>query len=572
MDTPAYADTSNAAFSILTQPTLADALDTTGLTWTTSGNANWFSQSATTHDGIDAAQSGAIADSQNSYMETTVTGPGTLTFWWKVSSESNYDFLRFYLDGTEQTGSLAKISGTVDWEQKTVAIPAGNHTVKWGYTKDVSVSSNADAAWVDQVVYTPSAAPEIAVEQPVGTDLVDGGASVDCGFAGLSGSAPPITFTVRNPVTPISPDSPFPRAAATARTSRSAASEPPRSHPVPAPPSTSPFPPAAVGTRTAAVHIASNDADENPFDIALTGTGVTVGTLVVAPAGNFTPSGTFRWSVLPLLADLHAQQSGHAPRSTGRRAKPPHGWISAPPAARSRPVPTPRSPSRSTASADSFDTGGYTDTVTFANTTNGNGDTTRGVSLTVNPIIATVTLGNLGQTYDGSPKSASVTTDPPGLAHTRSPTTDRTTAPTNAGTYAVVATITAPNHSGSDSEDLVIAKAAQTIGFAALDPVLDDAPPFALTATATSGLPVSYASSNPAVATVSGDTVTITGVGTTTITASQAGNANYDPAASVPQAAHRRARQSARRHRRPLQGAVRPVALAQRQRVRAFIR
>ena len=57
---PAYTDSSNAAFSILAQPTLADALDTTGLTWTNSGNANWFAQSTTTHDGIDAAQSGVI--------------------------------------------------------------------------------------------------------------------------------------------------------------------------------------------------------------------------------------------------------------------------------------------------------------------------------------------------------------------------------------------------------------------------------------------------------------------------------------------------------------------------------
>lgn len=50
---------------------------------------------------MSAAQSGAIDDSQESWIATEVTGPGTLTFWWKVSSESGYDWLRFYLDGNE---------------------------------------------------------------------------------------------------------------------------------------------------------------------------------------------------------------------------------------------------------------------------------------------------------------------------------------------------------------------------------------------------------------------------------------------------------------------------------------
>ncbi|MCU0608547.1 MAG: ice-binding family protein [Chitinispirillaceae bacterium] len=56
---------------------------------------------------------------------------------------------------------------------------------------------------------------------------------------------------------------------------------------------------------------------------------------------------------------------------------------------------------------------------------------------------------------------------------------------------------------------------------------------FKLTATASSGLPVSYTLSNTTVATISGDTITILGVGTDTITASQAGNENYSAAVPV---------------------------------------
>jgi hypothetical protein len=78
-------------------------------------------------------------------------------------------------------------------------------------------------------------------------------------------------------------------------------------------------------------------------------------------------------------------------------------------------------------------------------------------------------------------------------------------------------------------------KLDQTITFAALaDRTYGDAP-FALTATASSGLTVSYSSSDEAVATISGGTVTLVGAGTITITASQAGDATYNAAPDVDQ-------------------------------------
>ncbi|MEO8352362.1 MAG: lamin tail domain-containing protein, partial [Chthoniobacteraceae bacterium] len=127
---------------------IAVALDTNGLAFSKGGSASWFSQNATTHDGIDAAQSGDINDNQGTYIETKVAGPGDMTFWWSVSSERNFDFLRVNIDGNE----LASISGSVDWQQRQITIPPGNHTVRWIYDKDGSVSSGADTGWLDEVV------------------------------------------------------------------------------------------------------------------------------------------------------------------------------------------------------------------------------------------------------------------------------------------------------------------------------------------------------------------------------------------------------------------------------------
>jgi hypothetical protein len=98
-----------------------------------------------------------------------------------------------------------------------------------------------------------------------------------------------------------------------------------------------------------------------------------------------------------------------------------------------------------------------------------------------------------------------------------------------------VATINENNYSGSVSGTLVIAKISQTITFG-LDPATAKVGDTARTliATSSSTLPVSLASSDSTVATItSGNTLNIVGVGTTTITAKQAGNSNYEAATDV---------------------------------------
>jgi hypothetical protein len=88
---------------------------------------------------------------------------------------------------------------------------------------------------------------------------------------------------------------------------------------------------------------------------------------------------------------------------------------------------------------------------------------------------------------------------------------------------------------GIATQQLTVGKINQTITFNALPAKTFGDAPFALSASASSSLPVSYASSNTSVATVSGNTITIVGVGTANITASQAGNANYNSATNVAQ-------------------------------------
>lgn len=130
---------------------LADALDAPSLVWTTGGNANWVAQTVESNDGVDATQSGVIGHNDETWLETTVTGPGVLDFFWKVSSEEYSDRLRFYLDGDAEDS----ISGEVDWRSQSYTIGAGTHTLRWRYSKDGSVVEGGDAGWVDQVNFVP---------------------------------------------------------------------------------------------------------------------------------------------------------------------------------------------------------------------------------------------------------------------------------------------------------------------------------------------------------------------------------------------------------------------------------
>lgn len=123
------------------------------LNWTTGGDQNggkstgWISETGITHDGSDSAQSGFINDNQMTWIQTTVTGPGTISFWWKVSSEFDKDKLGFYVDAINQTS----LSGLVDWNQFSCKIGNGVHTLTWAYVKDGSGFDGNDTAWLDNV-------------------------------------------------------------------------------------------------------------------------------------------------------------------------------------------------------------------------------------------------------------------------------------------------------------------------------------------------------------------------------------------------------------------------------------
>jgi hypothetical protein len=148
---------------------LSQALDNNSLAFITGGDAPWSGQAAVSVYGGSSAQSGVLSGNQSSWMQTTVVGPGTLSFNWKVSSEANFDFLEVFVGSELQPGS---ISGEVDWQPRSISIPAGSHTIKWIYRKDVFDSLGSDCCWVDKVSFTP--APKASIIPALKLLLLDG--------------------------------------------------------------------------------------------------------------------------------------------------------------------------------------------------------------------------------------------------------------------------------------------------------------------------------------------------------------------------------------------------------------
>ena len=84
---------------------LSDALDAPSLVWETGGDELWFGQAETAYDGQDAAQSGNALETGESWLQTTVTGPTTVSFWWLYQADGMDGGFQVYVDGVERAAA-----------------------------------------------------------------------------------------------------------------------------------------------------------------------------------------------------------------------------------------------------------------------------------------------------------------------------------------------------------------------------------------------------------------------------------------------------------------------------------
>lgn len=169
---------SNATLLVLPNTPLTEALDATALEWTTGGDSAWRWQANTTHDGTDAAWSGTLTQSGTSWVQTAVSGPVAVSFWWKTASF--FESLSFAVDGT----NWASLSGSVDWQQRSFFVPGGSHLLRWIAAKTTTSSGWTLDSWLDQVSLGDGSAPLITSQPSPATGVAGASAKFTVGVTG----------------------------------------------------------------------------------------------------------------------------------------------------------------------------------------------------------------------------------------------------------------------------------------------------------------------------------------------------------------------------------------------------
>ncbi len=144
------------ALSVRAQ-TLAEALDTTNLVWTTGGDAPWFAQTTNTYDGVDAVRSGIIGSNETSWIETTVMGPATVSFWRTGSwfpDGSGLGFA-FTINGSSLYTRFVLREPVGDhWDNQIYDLGAGTNVLLWSVT-DYSGRAGQACLSLDAVTVAP---------------------------------------------------------------------------------------------------------------------------------------------------------------------------------------------------------------------------------------------------------------------------------------------------------------------------------------------------------------------------------------------------------------------------------
>jgi len=115
---------------------------------------------------VKSGNAGVNSSTSDLSFEVTLNSPATISFYAKVSSESD-DKGRFLIDGTQKVN----VSGTSgDWTPYSFELTAGTHTLIWRYYKDGSYASGDDCFYVDNITISSST---VGTWQTVATGITE---------------------------------------------------------------------------------------------------------------------------------------------------------------------------------------------------------------------------------------------------------------------------------------------------------------------------------------------------------------------------------------------------------------
>lgn len=239
---------------------------------------------------VEDASAANIADGGSKAFGSVNVGSNTsLTFTIKNTGDADLTGLAITKSGAHQADFSVTASPT-----SPVTGPSGTTTFTVQFSPSASGSRNAaiqiasndsDENPFDISLSGTGTAPEIVVEQPAATGISSGGTK---SFGSVNvGANSSLVFTIKNTgsadLTGLTITKDGTNEADFSVTANPTA---PVAGPSGSTTFTVRFTPSAMGNRSAAIHIANNDSNENPFDINLTGTGLAPDIAVEVPLGT----------------------------------------------------------------------------------------------------------------------------------------------------------------------------------------------------------------------------------------------------------------------------------------------
>ena len=148
-----WKDSVEATATFTRGETLSAAANLYGYTMET-GESAWSVDGEVSHDGVSSIRS----NGDGSYVQTSVRGAGTLSFWWRAMCEEPdggeyYDYGVFKVGGTDATYIAGNDTSWISFS--TNITTTGKHTLRWEYRKDDEGTYAPDCVWVDQVQWVP---------------------------------------------------------------------------------------------------------------------------------------------------------------------------------------------------------------------------------------------------------------------------------------------------------------------------------------------------------------------------------------------------------------------------------
>lgn len=143
-------DVNNAEWGSIEAQSLVYANDfETGVPdgWTNDATYPWVQENGC----LKSGNAGVASSSSTLQATYNFATNGTISFRYRISSESGYDKGYFEVDGSAKING---ISGNGSWTSCTYDVTAGSHTFKWYYSKDSSVDKNDDVFYIDDIVIT----------------------------------------------------------------------------------------------------------------------------------------------------------------------------------------------------------------------------------------------------------------------------------------------------------------------------------------------------------------------------------------------------------------------------------